>query len=195
GALAFSPDGQALIATTAEPDRKRFPMTTNNKVHVWNLAAENEPVEIVGHDGKIGWVAVGADSKTLMTVGEDKTVRVWDLATKDQRSKAMIHGQRWPNSAAFSPDGKTVATNDMFDSAIVFQDIETGEELRTIHVPKAKGGSVLAFSRDGRMLVSGSQALFNTSEEFDSSIHVWEVASCKEIRSYIPGSTTSLAFA
>lgn len=54
-------------------------------------------------------------------------------------------------NAAFSPDGKTLATDCFMHDTIVLWDVATGKELRRT----VRGGTCLAWSADGKILASG----------------------------------------
>jgi WD40 repeat protein len=61
-----------------------------------------------GHDNSVLALSLTKDGKTLASCGyEDKTVRVWDVAT--QTSKAVIKIGVEVNSVAISPDGTWLA--------------------------------------------------------------------------------------
>ena len=68
------------------------------------------------------------------------------------------------NSVAFSPDGKTLAS-DGGDGTVILWEVSTGKRLRTLtgHI----GGIAVAFSPDGKTLASGS---------WDGTVLLWDLA-------------------
>jgi WD40 repeat protein len=78
----------------------------------------------------------------------DKTVRLWDAATGEERQKLEGHDE-FINAVAFSPDSRTVASGSD-DKTVRLWDAATGEE-RQKH--RTSGiVSRIAFSGDGRNL-------------------------------------------
>jgi WD40 repeat protein len=58
--------------------------------------------EFVGHEGRITRVAWGALNKTIISVGEDGTVRLWDVEARTAQARACTHAV-WRCSAALIP--------------------------------------------------------------------------------------------
>jgi len=99
--LALSPDDKTVAA--GRDDR-----TGPGGAGLWG-ADTGRHVRDLPHPGRVRVVAFGPDSGTVLTAGEDGTVRLWDPATGKPRGAPLVH----PHpvfAAAFSPDGKTVAT-------------------------------------------------------------------------------------
>ena len=63
---------------------------------------------MVGHSA--GVFTVAAHGGTLFTAGDDKTARVWDLATGQERKAALPNHTNGVYAVAVSADGKRVAT-------------------------------------------------------------------------------------
>ena len=102
--------------------------------------------------GPIPWLVSTPDGQTLISAGNDGTVRFWDTATRQLRNTIKAH----PNAVralAISPDGVTLATGGA-DRFIHLWNALTGEENYTLKKHRSEI-ECLAFSTDGRTLALG----------------------------------------
>ena len=118
---------------------------------------------LTGHTELVRSVALSEDGKRLVSGGDDKTVKVWNLATG--KSKDLKGHKGWVKSVAFSPDGKVVASGS-FDSTVKIWNAETGEEERNLTGHDAWVRDV-KFSPDGKALATCGD---------DKQIKIWNVA-------------------
>lgn len=128
------------------------------------------PVAFVGHRGTVLCVAISANGGRALSGGEDRSVRLWDLA--DGRELQRFLGSTQEVSAvAFSADGRLAASSGG-DRVLRLWDVASGRELRQL---RGHTGKVLtlAFAPDGTTLVSGGQ---------DRVLRLWDVASGQEVR-------------
>ncbi len=133
-----------------------------------------------GHMAKIWRIAFTPDGRQLVSASDDKTIRVWDLATA--KTVRTIRGESAPGRAgmvhamALSPDGKWLAVGGVFHpsdpkagSAIRLYEFASGKLVALLkgHTNVVQG---LAFSPDGSGLISGSQD--KTAILWDTGIQV-----------------------
>ena len=86
--------------------------------------------------GHLGWVTratFSPNGRVLATAPDDKTVRLWEVATGRPLHTLAGHGW-WVRGLAFSPNGATLATAS-FDGTVKLWDVATGEELWSIACP------------------------------------------------------------
>jgi RNA polymerase sigma factor (sigma-70 family) len=141
-------------------------------------------------------VAITPDGKILASSGHCDRVQLWDVAS-GKVLREIEHQQRTNDftvAVAFSPDGKVLASGSA-ESPIRLWDVATGKELPQFQGKRLGLGGAwsygilrsFTFSPDNRMLAVGGS---------DGKIHLWDVATAKEIRLFEGHSRTvfSLTF-
>jgi hypothetical protein len=126
-----------------------FPNSTLPRLHAW-------PVESV---------AFSPDGRILASGSADKTVRLWDVSSRQLLATLTGHEES-VDSVAFSPDGRLLASGSR-DKTVRLWDVSSRQLLATLTGHYNIVLSV-AFSPDGRLLASASD---------DKTVRLWDVAS------------------
>jgi WD40 repeat protein/DNA-binding SARP family transcriptional activator len=141
GAVAYSPNGQWLLAAT-----------TDGELRLWQ-ADTMQPVRIIpGHARPINTVVFDAHGDRFASGGNDFTIRLWETATG--RPLQTLHGHNgWVRSIAFSPDGQTLASASS-DQSICLWHLASGEIRHRLLAHRGHVRAV-AFHPAGKLLASG----------------------------------------
>lgn len=157
-AMAFSPDGQTLVAAAYDTD-----------VRVWN--ARNGELKRLVEDMTVSMfeLAFSPDGRLLAAAGVDRTIYLWD--TRNWTLVRKITGQPEMISAMdFSPDGKMIVTGGMNEMAfgapvkVILWQAATGKQIRSMDADHRAAGA--AFSPDGKLVAVA---------DYDKTVSVWSV--------------------
>ncbi len=142
-----------VAADADEPDEARA-------ITLFDLVESKVVRRFTGHEQAISGIGVSADRRSVASHGRDGTVRVWEVATGDQRQQFHEEGEHsiWIGTqfVAFNPDGRTVTTCAMVEPVAKVWNLATGQLHKTLAGHRGMVGAV-DFSANGHWLVTGSQ--------------------------------------
>ncbi|CAD8213517.1 unnamed protein product [Paramecium pentaurelia] len=139
----------------------------------WKNLKIFELYKLEGHTGDVKSVCVSSDGSTLASGSQDKSIRLWDVKTGQQKAKLDAHSSG-VNSVCFSPDCSLLASGSQ-DKSVFLWDVKTRKKVAKMNSHK-DGILSVCFSPDGSLLASGSQ---------DKSIILWDVKTRKKIAKII----------
>ena len=123
-------------------DRVLVPVTGNQKTELWDTrtgrliaTVEGRPLRAISYSDFVLIDAFSPDSKTLITIA-GKNAMLWD--TSNGKLKRVLKGHTKDiRSAAFSPDGDTIATGSA-DGTVKLWNAATGDVKATLDAFKVK---------------------------------------------------------
>ena len=77
-------------------------------MRLWSVDEQKE-IATLQHGSVVYGLALSPDGKRLVSGCADNTIRIWDLATRDQVAELRGHND-FVKSVAFSPDGEQLVS-------------------------------------------------------------------------------------
>jgi WD40 repeat protein len=160
--VAFSPDGRRLAAADRDGTVELFDAQTRERLQA-----------LRGHENPVRAVAFHPDGRRLASASGDGTVKIWDLVTgraiqTHTAGADVVLGGAY--GVAFSPDGSRLAAGQ--GQSVKVWDVAGAQVVLTGPGHKGLVTSV-AFSRDGRLLASGS---------FGGDVRLWDARTGELVR-------------
>jgi WD40 repeat protein/tRNA A-37 threonylcarbamoyl transferase component Bud32 len=154
----------ALVPGAGQSDIRGF------EWHYFNWLCRTQPPALQGHSDSVLRAAFLPDGRTLASIAEDHTIRLWDGATREP-VHVIAAGPSWPLALAVHPAGDVLATGSD-DGLVRFWEVATGLLIRWI---PAHGKSIqsLSFSPDGGVLATASE---------DGTVGLWDFETGRPLR-------------
>jgi WD40 repeat protein/DNA-binding SARP family transcriptional activator len=162
--VAFTPDGQRLVATGPGGAITVWDGTTFAAVRTLNtqpsLAGSTEPTHLPGvppagvDATDLTTLDVSSDGRLVAGARVDGTVTVLDVETAEVAFTVPRTGEN-PRALDWSPDGQLLAVTDHETDAEVVRILDRrGRQVATVHEEPDHGISSVAFSPDGERLIT-----------------------------------------
>jgi WD40 repeat protein len=173
--IAVSPNTE-LIASLAWGEKV---------LRVWDVRIGSELMTLGDRKSDLERIVFSPNGKRIISGDNAGDVRTWDVATGEELM--AIHA--YPDSVsclAVNSDGSKIASFSDTDKMIKVWDAQTGIQLASFHGGREQVIESLAFSPDGKYIVSG----------WGNHIKIWEIETGSELRTLRghEGWLTSLAF-
>src|SRR5688572_1375053 len=154
-------------------------------------------VNPLGHSAKIHNLIFTPDGHRIVSVSEDKTIRIWQAETGEMLKKFESQIGEGPEgmfyASALSPDGKLLAVagykvESESENYIIIIDLEKGTQVSTA-IGHSDIINTLSFSGNGKYLASGAA---------DNTVKIWKVESAPRLTVIanisIPSAVSCIAF-
>lgn len=141
---------------------------------VREIQTDNMTKTFTGHKARINSITFSPDGKYALSGSDDKTVRLWDIATGQQ--VRIFEGHAYDvYTVTFSPDGKYILSGSGDNTAKLW-DAATGGKIKTFKHERRV--LLVAFSPDGRYALTSS-----------SGIKIWDILTGEDILSKVKAET------
>jgi WD40 repeat protein len=152
--------------SSCPPEGHTVAVANGRTCYLWDVN-HGATVRSCAFENSINWLAWSADGKTIAFALQDKTVRLWDVASGEERQKLEAHQGDFIRAIAWSPDSKRLVTIAHGESGFRVWDAATGKlhgrfavDHAPITVVWSPGGKAVAVGFD----VGGPQGLFDPDD-------------------------------
>ncbi|MCP4663408.1 MAG: hypothetical protein GY856_49085 [bacterium] len=146
-------------------------ITGGNRITLWAVPGGEEKWHIVHSDTILGvaFSPDGPDNHYLAFSSEDRTVRLWNLKTRQEEEGLVLRHRAQIRALEFSRDGKYLATG-TYGKIVRLRAVEKPNDQKVLLC--AGRIEAVAFSPDGRYVAAGGH---------DRTVWLWDVPGGREV--------------
>ncbi|CAG0921822.1 unnamed protein product [Notodromas monacha] len=144
----------ATVTSIRFHGKNAFTCSEDGRIVVWDSKNWLPKAELPGHVGAVKDFAVHPSGKLGLSVGQDKTLRTWNLLKG--RNAYVTNIKAVAHLVVYSPDGRYYAIA-LHDTVEVFS-IETAGSVQTLRSEAERRISDLKFTPDGKEIVFSSDS-------------------------------------
>jgi WD40 repeat protein/predicted Ser/Thr protein kinase len=160
-ALAISPDGKTVASASRGRDREG--KAAPGELKIWNLTDGPQEAALSDLRGPARGLTFSADGKLLLWGDEDRHIRVWEIARRQERPPLRGHTD-WVRHVALTADGQWLVSASS-DNTVKLWDFPAGTVRATLR-GHTGGVAALALTPDGKTLVTAGE---------DQVAYIWDV--------------------
>lgn len=125
------------------------------KVALWETSSQSIPAKLLeGHENAVQALATDPSGNWLVTGGADKSVKLWNLETRDLK-RTYRSSPEYITALAVSDDARLIASGGQ-DGSVRLLSAASSRTLRTYNAHKARVTSII-FSSNGELLASAAE--------------------------------------
>jgi WD40 repeat protein len=176
----LSENTDSINDASFSPDGKKFASSSNNEIILWDISNPSEPIKLTtikGHRGFITGFAFSPDSKTLVSIGRDNIINIWNIdSPANPTQMAVLTGVNGLSELAFSPDGQKLSSQ--FDNeSIIIWDISDPVRPTQLAVLD-NAGFVMGFDKNSQTFISRNDHVIMF---WDLDPQVWIQRLCQRV--------------
>ena len=147
-------------------------------IRVWNWKTGKMTHQLSGNLSEIRYVIYSPDGKFIASCGDEPNIRIWDANTGELLRNISTGFQDpvyWVYCLAFSPDGETIVSGDIYGVCTVWN-YKTGQRVSTLQAGRENITSLSYSPCGGAILISST----------DSMVRIWDLDmhTCQELKGH-----------
>ena len=160
--IPASKSGATYVSYSPEGDYMAIAMSSTKSIVIKKVSDLSSVTTLTGHTDWVRSVEFSPDGKALVSCSDDKTVRMWDLETRNSRTLAVL--PEWGTRATFTPDGSRIVCSSR-DGIFRIYDVRTANEIPEFQIKHPGYLNSFDISSDGKQVICGSA---------DPLVHIWD---------------------